>query len=131
MTGNKNTNNVILQKIKIYIYKRNSSKYSREKDGKNIRVQNVEEIGNVVAVEMKNIQTKAKQQKKMKKLLIVTNKWLVWQKGLDKGTEADTVKDGYNSNVKGEQERKQYKNTLRNRDIFVIRAKSTKKTKNI
>lgn len=74
MTGNKNTNNVILQKIKIYIYKRNSSKYSREKDGKNIRVQNVEEIGNVVAVEMKNIQTKAKQQKKMKKLLIVTNK---------------------------------------------------------
>ena len=94
-------------------------------------MQNVEEIGNVVAVEMRNIQTKAKQQQKMKKWLIVTNKWLVRQIGLDKGTEADTVKDGYNSNVKEKQERKQYKNTLRNRDIFVIRAKSTKKTKNI
>ena len=94
-------------------------------------MQIVEEIGNAVAVEMRNIQTKAKQQNKMKKWLIVTNKWLVWQIGLDKGTEADTVKDGYNSNVKEKQERKQYKNILVNRDIFVIRAKSTKETKNI
>lgn len=67
----------------------------------------------------------------MKKWLIVANKWLVWQIDLDKGTEADTVKDGYNSNVKEKQERKQYKNILVNHDIFVIRAKSTKETKNI
>ena len=55
----------------------NSSKDLIEKDAKNIRVQNVgERLKDVVAVEMKNIQTKAKHQKNKEVVNEVSNNLL-------------------------------------------------------